>query len=711
VARIGQQVSSALSYAHGQRVLHRDIKPSNLLLDACGTVWVTDFGLAKEEGNDLTRTGDVVGTLRYIAPERFTGVSDARSDIYSLGLTLYELLTLRAAFAETDRVRLVRTITHEEPLVPHKIDPHIPRDLETIVLKAIAKESTRRYARAEDLEEDLSRFLLDRPIAARRASGWERTWRWCRRNPLAASLATSLSVILIGGIVGLTALYMRADTQRRRAEGAEASWRAAADDARTRETQARQSASDMKAVLKFFQDRVLSAARPKGLFNGLGKDATIRAALDQASSDLEKSFKDQPLVEASIRDVLGATYFYLDEVPRATVHHRRALSLRRGRLAEDDPAVLESRYSLAWDEYSSGHLDVAEKMFRELLGLQKRRLGPDAYQTLTTMDRLARTLDNEDRLAEAIPLCEEAYQRARKALGPEDADTIFHLSHLGSVYQRAARWAEAVPLLEEGVRLHTAKLGPEHNDTIVAMNNLAHAYNDLGRSAEALKLWEKALTSMRAAVGPDHLSTLTLMNNVAMVHRDDGKPNEAIPMLEDVVRRMKANRGPDHPNTLLYAGNLAIAYRDAGRLDQALGLFDETLKTAKTKLGPGHQTCLNLMNQTTDCLLKMKRLAEAEALANDCLTLRMKKNPQDWWVFQTKSQLGQAKTRLAKYPEAEPLLLEGQKELASRKDRIPARFRPYIAVAGDSLVDLYDHWGKKTEAAAWRQKLAGSSSR
>jgi tetratricopeptide (TPR) repeat protein len=216
---------------------------------------------------------------------------------------------------------------------------------------------------------------------------------------------------------------------------------------------------------------------------------------------------------------------------------------------------------------------------------------------------------------------------------------------------------------------------------------------------------------MGAAVGSNQLSTLILMNNVAMVHRDDGRPNEAIPMLEDAVRRMKANRGPDHPNTLLYAGNLAIAYRDAGRLNQALALFDETLKVAKTKHGPAHQTCLNLMNQTTDCLLKMKRFADAEARANECLTLRMKKNPLEWWVFQTKSQLGQAKTALRKYPEAEPLLLEGQKELASRKDKIPARFRRYIGVAGDSLVDLYDHWGKKTEAAAWRKKLAASSSR
>lgn len=198
VARIGLQAAEALAFAHGQRVLHRDIKPSNLLLDARGTIWVTDFGLAKEEGGDVTRTGEVVGTLRYMAPERFNGKADGRSDIYSLGLTLYELLTLRPAFAETDRARLVRTIAHQEPDSPRKVDPQIPRDLETIILKAITKEPAGRYAAAQDMAEDLRRFLADRPIRARRASTWERVRRWCRRNPgWAATIATVLGLLVV----------------------------------------------------------------------------------------------------------------------------------------------------------------------------------------------------------------------------------------------------------------------------------------------------------------------------------------------------------------------------------------------------------------------------------------------------------------------------------------------------------------------------------
>jgi WD40 repeat protein/serine/threonine protein kinase len=207
VARIGMQAAEALAYAHHQKVLHRDIKPSNLLLDLQGTVWVTDFGLAKAEGNDaLTRTGDIVGTLRYMAPERFKDQADARSDVYALGLTLYEMLTLEPAFVADERPRLIDKILHDEPSKPRQLDPKIPRDLETITLKAIAKDPSDRYRTASDLAEDLRRFLADRPILARRASGVEHVRRWCRRNPALAAATGAVAVALVAVAV-LSVLY------------------------------------------------------------------------------------------------------------------------------------------------------------------------------------------------------------------------------------------------------------------------------------------------------------------------------------------------------------------------------------------------------------------------------------------------------------------------------------------------------------------------
>ena len=212
VARLGVQVAEALAYAHHHKSLHRDIKPSNLLLDLQGTIWVTDFGLVKAEGTEaLTQTGDIVGTLRYMAPERFRGQGDARSDIYALGLTLYEMLTLEPAFVADQRSVMADKILHEEPRKPRQIDPRIPSDLETITLKAIAKGPSDRYRTASELAEDLRRYLADRSILARRASALEQARQWCRRNPsVAASIATVAAALVAVAVLAL--LY--ADRQR-----------------------------------------------------------------------------------------------------------------------------------------------------------------------------------------------------------------------------------------------------------------------------------------------------------------------------------------------------------------------------------------------------------------------------------------------------------------------------------------------------------------
>ena len=203
VARLGVQVAEALAHAHAQGILHRDIKPSNLLLDREGNVWVTDFGLAKAVGGeDLTHTGDIVGTLRYMAPERFQGSGDTRADLYALGLTLYELLALRPAFNESDRASLIRQVTQEDPPRLRKLNRHVPPDLETIIHKTIVRDPRQRYDSARALSDDLQRFLDGRPIMARRVSPTERLYRWSRRNPALATALGLFAVLLVATTVG-----------------------------------------------------------------------------------------------------------------------------------------------------------------------------------------------------------------------------------------------------------------------------------------------------------------------------------------------------------------------------------------------------------------------------------------------------------------------------------------------------------------------------
>ncbi len=198
VARLGIQAAEALAYAHSKGVLHRDVKPANLLLDQDGTIWLTDFGLAKLiDEQPLTASGEWLGTLRYLAPECLRGEASVRSDLYSLGLTLYELLVGVPAFPETDRARLVHQISVSAPPAPRHHDRTIPPDLETIVMKASAREPEDRYATASELAEDLGRFLDGRAIQGHRAGPVRQLARWIRRNPTVAVLATTTIVLVV----------------------------------------------------------------------------------------------------------------------------------------------------------------------------------------------------------------------------------------------------------------------------------------------------------------------------------------------------------------------------------------------------------------------------------------------------------------------------------------------------------------------------------
>ena len=270
IAELGHQVADALEFAHARGVVHRDIKPSNLILDRQNVVWVTDFGLAKSEEDDetLTQTGDFLGTLRYMSPERFRGECTLQTDIYALGMTLYELVAQKPAFDSPHRMKLIYQITETEPPRPTSIDPTVPRDLETILLKAIEKNPRQRYRSAEEFKDDLFRFIHDVPILARRVTAVEQFTRWARRNQKFAALLTAFVLLLVVVAVGssIAAGYFQtlaekneslahrnslllseatkerdvAEDARRQAESAEATARAAEEAALANEEIARE---------------------------------------------------------------------------------------------------------------------------------------------------------------------------------------------------------------------------------------------------------------------------------------------------------------------------------------------------------------------------------------------------------------------------------------------------------------------------------------
>ncbi|MFK8112898.1 MAG: protein kinase [Rubripirellula sp.] len=285
IADIGIKVADALQYAHAKGVLHRDIKPSNLILGNDFQVWVTDFGLAVAPNQDrLSRSGDVVGTLRYMSPEQLAGRSDRRSDVYGLGLTLYELLTLRPAFDGDSRGSLIRKVSTSTPPSPRSVCRRIPRDLETIILKAIAKSPESRYRTAAEFADDLRRFQNDQPIQARRIGPLERLARWSRRNPALAGMSAAM---LIGAVFSLSAVSWN--------------WRQAVHEKQNAELQGARAESNLTLALGSM-DRLLERfesdwmAHPDSVSSGNAATSATRFVVsDQSAVILEEAlqFYDQ----------------------------------------------------------------------------------------------------------------------------------------------------------------------------------------------------------------------------------------------------------------------------------------------------------------------------------------------------------------------------------------------------------------------------------
>jgi serine/threonine protein kinase/Tfp pilus assembly protein PilF len=358
VARIGIQTAQALAYAAAQGTLHRDVKPSNLLLDAHGNLWVTDFGLAKAaDSEDLTHTGDIVGTLRYMAPERFSGKGDLRSDLYSIGLTLYELLALRPAFEAPDRQQLVHQVLHAEPPRLRQLDRAVPCDLETIVHKAIDRDPARRYQTAEDLADDLQRFLDDRPIRARRVGAVEKLWRWGRRNPVVAILSAAVGLLLIGSSFGgaVAAYHFRMLAADERKAHADADAASKAADA------ARKEADDNAGRLR---DRMAALYEVNALIER-GRAHEASREWEQALADLTKAVERMPEY-ALVWRARCELYYHLGLEQEALADGARVMELNE----PDDPE--------AWFHYAGLRLQQGDAAgYRAVCARMREKFGDD----------------------------------------------------------------------------------------------------------------------------------------------------------------------------------------------------------------------------------------------------------------------------------------------------------------------------------------------
>jgi serine/threonine protein kinase len=570
VAAVGLQVAEALAYAHGRGVVHRDIKPSNLLLDDRGHAWVADFGLAKVDGADgPTRTGDLVGTLRYMAPERFDGWSDPRSDVYSLAATLYEMLTLRPAFDSSTAGALIERVRQEDPPRLRTLDRRIPLDLETIVLRALSKEPSTRYPSAEAIAEDLRRFLADRPILSRRNTSLERVRRWHRRNPLAAGLAWTLLLVLVGGFTGMTRLYLEADRQRRASERNFHDAHTAVDTLLTdisentlldrpgMETVRKELLGAALAYYRRFSERrpddptILPKLAWAYFRVGLvaSKLGESNEALDafrhslkirQRLLDLNPTPPDGRLELAYSHHKLGDTLAELGRTYEALQDLERACMLLEALVREGSPSIARPALSDALSCRGAlmrriGRADDAERILEELVALAEANLAesPADERAIRGLAKALNNLGNAKQQVGRRAGAEASYRRAIAVLDP------FIQAHPGDVPGREGlssartnlgtllmfeRPDEAERLLRRGTDLLEAvvrdhpDLAESRRQLARGCNNLAVALNSTGRHCEAGPSWRRAAAQYEALRAPTPLDRLELAQALAMAH-------------------------------------------------------------------------------------------------------------------------------------------------------------------------------------------------
>lgn len=532
VARIGACVADALDFAHRQGVLHRDVKPSNLILDSAGTVWVADFGLAKsDDAADLTGTGDIVGTLRFMAPERFRGVSDRRADVYGLGVTLYELLTLRPSFEESDKLRLIDRVREESPVRPRQVNRAIPLDLETIVLKAMAKVPAHRYQTAAALAEDLNRFLSGRPIQARPVGLAEQAWRWARRNPVVAGLLAGVIVTLTAGLTASLVLWRQAEASLQTA------------------TSQRQRADGAVVVAQDAIDGLLAEVGDEKLKNIREMDTVRQDLLHQATAFYEKLLVrsgDDP----AVRRRAGQAYFkagyistHLSRVADAEAALDRAEEIQSVLAAQfpDDPDYQE--------DLAKTHLE------RGTLRYRTDKSGEEQYVRARHMFESLIARDPG----------EVRYQHSLVGV----------LNNLAVVYDESGRFGPAESAFLEAARLRKAILAGRPGDLAnrrqlaVIWHNLARLYKTTGRIPQADSGFRTAVGHQEQVVGrsptAEERSLLAhILANQGMHLYWSGRAGDARPVLARAVE-YAAPVVADHPAVPSYRYTLAIASRGTAR--------------------------------------------------------------------------------------------------------------------------------------------------
>ena len=729
------QICQAVQHAHQKGILHRDLKPGNLLVtehDGKPVPKVIDFGLAKaiEHNSALTTQtmhtsfGAVVGTPMYMAPEQVALNAldiDTRADIYSLGVVLYELLTgttplERERFHTSAWDEMKRLIREEEPpkpstrlsssdalpsiascrhAEPAQLGRFIRGELDWIVMKTLEKDRNRRYATANALAEDVTRFLNHEAVQAGPPSAIYKVRKFVRRYRGTVLAATAMLLLLVAGIIGTTWGMITAWQQRDRAVLAEKS-------EREQKEQVEHASNVIRVVNNFLLNDLLGQASMSNQPKEAGErtaDLKVRTLVDRATAKIDGKFNDTPLTEMAIRTTLGDVYESLGLYAEAEKQLQRVVELSERHLDANNEKRILAKTNMAYLRERQGQYEEAARLRAMSVELEARKKGTDHPDTLHERLREAKVMNEQRKAAEAEKLVREVLTHA-KQLDPLVLAMAQH--ELARALQHQGHINEAEPLFRQALAVRVKELGADHHDVVANQQNLALNLTEQGKLAEAEAIYRPLIALKDAKLGADHPETLVARGNFALLLKKMGKLDEAIALYTEVLQQKIKKNGQDHPTTLATRFNMGAALADQKKYAQAEALLVENLGYCVTKLGPSHVNTLMTKMELAQVYSDSKQYAPAEPLFRECLAAKDKHRMMGAHPVKLEVNLGYVLLMQDKFAEAEHFLLRSFEKITPDSNKTFLPQKPRIA---NWLAVLYEKAGKKEEAKRWREEV------